>query len=417
MAISALTRAIMRNFARLSAVIPRPTHVRWYDPTVGRWLTEDPAEADVNLYRYCGNAPTDGTDPSGRAYFPVPPGGVDPHEDWRKYPAAFDEAINSWIVMGGIGGDLAWYLKNQNAPGGAPFVVQWNRRTTQAQSELKGRTLCLAMSENFDLESGDPRMPISQTQGRNFYFSPDTPQDVKDRMRRLIAVAHELGHLLVGLQDPIPQNGGTGGNVSLIENEARRVVDLWMLSNQPLPGLSPTGRNPFDMFGLRPRLAGDPSKGVVVPQGIQGRVNPRLNYSDADRRPAPRTEAEYRTMCPPFDASEAKKLDDFRNNLKVPDAVIRARRRYLTDLVMIAAQRLNYANDEKHKKADRLNQFTIAYQTFNGIADIYKNRQEFTTSSAPDVLSPQEFMKEMSDWAKTQPALQELGQKIGVSPK
>ena len=43
----------------------RPTHVRWYDPTVGRWLTEDPAAADENLYRYCGNGPTDGTDPSG----------------------------------------------------------------------------------------------------------------------------------------------------------------------------------------------------------------------------------------------------------------------------------------------------------------------------------------------------------------
>jgi RHS repeat-associated protein len=39
--------------------------VRWYDPSVGRWLTEDPAAADANLYRYCGNAPTNGTDPDG----------------------------------------------------------------------------------------------------------------------------------------------------------------------------------------------------------------------------------------------------------------------------------------------------------------------------------------------------------------
>jgi len=43
----------------------RSNHVRWFDPTVGRWLSEDPAAADENLYRYCGNAPTDGTDPSG----------------------------------------------------------------------------------------------------------------------------------------------------------------------------------------------------------------------------------------------------------------------------------------------------------------------------------------------------------------
>ena len=40
---------------------------RWYDPTVGRWLSEDPAEIGQNLYEYCGNAPTDGIDPSGLA--------------------------------------------------------------------------------------------------------------------------------------------------------------------------------------------------------------------------------------------------------------------------------------------------------------------------------------------------------------
>ena len=39
--------------------------VRWYDPSSERWLTQDPAAADENLYRYCGNAPTDGTDPTG----------------------------------------------------------------------------------------------------------------------------------------------------------------------------------------------------------------------------------------------------------------------------------------------------------------------------------------------------------------
>ena len=40
---------------------------RWYDPASQRWLSQDPAAADSNLYRYCGNAPTDGTDPSGLA--------------------------------------------------------------------------------------------------------------------------------------------------------------------------------------------------------------------------------------------------------------------------------------------------------------------------------------------------------------
>ena len=41
--------------------------VRWYDPASQRWLSQDPSGLgpDSNPYRYCGNGPTDGTDPSG----------------------------------------------------------------------------------------------------------------------------------------------------------------------------------------------------------------------------------------------------------------------------------------------------------------------------------------------------------------
>jgi RHS repeat-associated protein len=45
---------------------------RWYDPNVGRWLSEDPigfAAGDPNLYRYVGNSPTMHTDPTGE----IPP--------------------------------------------------------------------------------------------------------------------------------------------------------------------------------------------------------------------------------------------------------------------------------------------------------------------------------------------------------
>jgi len=41
---------------------------RWYDAGAGRFLSEDPigfAAGDANLYRYCGNSPTNATDPSG----------------------------------------------------------------------------------------------------------------------------------------------------------------------------------------------------------------------------------------------------------------------------------------------------------------------------------------------------------------
>ena len=41
---------------------------RWYDPRIGRWLSEDPigfAAGDANLYRYVNNEPTTLRDPNG----------------------------------------------------------------------------------------------------------------------------------------------------------------------------------------------------------------------------------------------------------------------------------------------------------------------------------------------------------------
>lgn len=40
-----------------------------YDPTIGKWLSEDPMglTVDANPYRYVGNSPTNFTDPSGLA--------------------------------------------------------------------------------------------------------------------------------------------------------------------------------------------------------------------------------------------------------------------------------------------------------------------------------------------------------------
>jgi hypothetical protein len=43
-----------------------------YDPTIGRWIAEDPIVfegGDTDLYRYMGNSPTNGTDPYGLTAF------------------------------------------------------------------------------------------------------------------------------------------------------------------------------------------------------------------------------------------------------------------------------------------------------------------------------------------------------------
>ncbi len=49
---------------------------RWYDPQVGRWLSEDPMglTVDANPYRYVSNQPTSYIDPTGLAFIPgLPP--------------------------------------------------------------------------------------------------------------------------------------------------------------------------------------------------------------------------------------------------------------------------------------------------------------------------------------------------------
>jgi RHS repeat-associated protein len=45
---------------------------RWYDPIVAGWMTQDPkgfAAGQTNLYVYCGNSPTNATDPTGLLTF------------------------------------------------------------------------------------------------------------------------------------------------------------------------------------------------------------------------------------------------------------------------------------------------------------------------------------------------------------
>jgi RHS repeat-associated protein len=46
---------------------------RWYSTVTSTFITADPAQADLNTYRYCGNDPTGATDPSGMVDFGSPP--------------------------------------------------------------------------------------------------------------------------------------------------------------------------------------------------------------------------------------------------------------------------------------------------------------------------------------------------------
>jgi RHS repeat-associated protein len=68
---------------------------RWYDPRVGRWVSEDPigfGAGDTNLARYVGNGALTGTDPSGLEEKATPGKGMWEHDCrtgrkvWRPAP-------------------------------------------------------------------------------------------------------------------------------------------------------------------------------------------------------------------------------------------------------------------------------------------------------------------------------------------
>jgi RHS repeat-associated protein len=62
---------------------------RWYDPSAGRWTSEDPlgfAAGDSNLNRYVGNGPTNATDPTGLA-----------PEWWKKVREEIRQGSNDYV--------------------------------------------------------------------------------------------------------------------------------------------------------------------------------------------------------------------------------------------------------------------------------------------------------------------------------
>jgi len=116
---------------------------RWYDPTVGRWLSEDPigfAAGDANLARYVGNMPTTYVDSSGLA--PAQGGlqGIDgdDKEGWLERREKLRQAERGWR-------DWFWALilgkpldKSYAVPGEAQagdFPRRGGKNTFEALSE------------------------------------------------------------------------------------------------------------------------------------------------------------------------------------------------------------------------------------------------------------------------------------------
>jgi RHS repeat-associated protein len=74
---------------------------RWYDPAVGRWISEDPigfAAGDTNVARYVSNSATTGVDPSGLKFGLF---GQDWYMPWEDGAGGFGVTVKSYAAATG----------------------------------------------------------------------------------------------------------------------------------------------------------------------------------------------------------------------------------------------------------------------------------------------------------------------------
>ena len=78
---------------------------RWYNSSLGTFISTDPAQSTANLYCYCGNDPTDATDPTGMA-LNTPASGA----SWSA-PSnpCYDTSGSAGMALSGSGGNASTY--------------------------------------------------------------------------------------------------------------------------------------------------------------------------------------------------------------------------------------------------------------------------------------------------------------------
>lgn len=118
-----------------------------YDPTIGRWLTEDPlgfGAGDANLYRYVGNRQTNAVDPSGLQFPGNPPpgnGGMGGQGGGAPWPSQSGSGSGGHITSGGFGG-----LGGQGGPQGTGRPIpRLSPRTTETASDYMSQAYKLML--------------------------------------------------------------------------------------------------------------------------------------------------------------------------------------------------------------------------------------------------------------------------------
>ena len=133
---------------------------RYYDPSIGRFITEDPAKDGTNWYVYCGNNPVMFKDPLGL---------------WKSGDENLPYLIN-YIINGADGktGGLTakWYeAKTQEEKNKIAKVSDMIRCETTDYDITKSSNVMLLLDENGAREQGHMAVLIQNSDGQGIYFS------------------------------------------------------------------------------------------------------------------------------------------------------------------------------------------------------------------------------------------------------
>ena len=118
---------------------------RYYDPSIGRFITEDPACDGTNWYVYCGNNPVIFIDPEGLYY-------LEKDKNGNVYAVIEKGDTLSGIALSEVGNADAWKKINYE---GDPSKIQVGQRINISGIYNKEHPISVALSNSLPL-SGKP---------------------------------------------------------------------------------------------------------------------------------------------------------------------------------------------------------------------------------------------------------------------
>lgn len=170
---------LRQNFSRRNKI-----H-RWYDPKIGRWISQDPigfAAGDANLYRYVGNEATMYVDPDG----------LDKEKPW--YNNDWTDWINPATYIAARGAALGDRIGDGASRGDNVRLIVLNARARQ--KALVNRYANASIGRCDDLASDHRAKVLSGILGRGLVDTGETVLKIADGTVASIELAGDVSLVL-----------------------------------------------------------------------------------------------------------------------------------------------------------------------------------------------------------------------------